>query len=86
MQKPISENQNYADGFVKRKKPIPADLTTDIKSGQAEMSKQDQQISERRASMEATRKRFDDDKKRYIALKNPTAGDVSPSESSAPAK
>ena len=85
-QKRLSENQNYADGFVKRKKPIPADLTTDIKSGQAEISKQDQQIAERKTSIVATRKRFDDDKKRYIALKNLIAGDVSPSKSNVPAK
>ena len=52
---------------------MPADLSADIKSSQAEITKHDQQIAERKASMENTRKRFDDDKKRYIALRSPTS-------------
>ncbi|HYN55367.1 MAG TPA: DUF4124 domain-containing protein [Methylotenera sp.] len=72
-QKKLLENQKYASDFIKRKKPVPTDLSTDIKSSQAEITKHDQQIAERKASMENIRKRFDDDKKRYIALRNPTS-------------
>jgi len=71
-QKRLADIQKYADGFSKRKKPIPADLTADMQANQTEITKQDQQITERKAAMEITRKRFDDDKLRYIALKNHT--------------
>lgn len=71
-QKRLADNQNYASSFTKRKKPIPADLTADMQANQSEITKQDQQITERKAVMEITRKRFDEDKKRYMALKNHT--------------
>ncbi len=71
-QKRLADIQKYADGFSKRKKPIPADLTADMQANQTEITKQDQQINERKAAMEITRKRFDEDKQRYIALKNHT--------------
>ena len=58
-QKRLVENQKIADRFMKTKKAIPADLATDIKSGQSEIEKQDRQISERKAATETTRKRFD---------------------------
>ena len=85
-QKRLTESQKYATSFTNRKKPIPADISADIKSNQAEVVKQDQQIAERKASMEVTRKRFDDDKKRYVALKKPTASDASSTETSAAGK
>ena len=69
--KRLTENQKMADRLMKIKKPIPADLATDIKSSQSEIEKQDRQIVERKVAMETTRKRFDEDKQRYIALKNP---------------
>ena len=85
-QKRLTESQKYATSFTNRKKPIPADISADIKSNQAEVVKQDQQIAERKASMEVTRKRFDDDKKRYVALKKPTASDASSTETSSTSK
>ena len=69
--KRLTENQKMADRLMKIKKPIPADLATDIKSSQSEIEKQDRQIVVRKVAMETTRKRFDEDKQRYIALKNP---------------
>lgn len=68
--KRLADMQKYADGFKKNKKPIPADLTKDIANNQAEIAKFDAQIAEHKVTMDATRKRFDDDKKRYITLKN----------------
>ena len=81
--KRLTENQKIADSFMKTKKTIPADLATDIKSNQSEIEKQDKQIAERKTAMETTRKRFDEDKQRYIALKNPAG---TPPETSAIAK
>lgn len=68
--KRLADMQKYANGFKKSKKPVPADLTRDIATNQAEIAKIDGQIAERKVAMEATRKRFDNDKQRYIALKN----------------
>ena len=66
----LTANQKYALDLIRRKKPLPADLYVDIKSNQAEIVKYEQQIVERKAVMEATKKRFDDDKARYMKLKN----------------
>ncbi|HSI37924.1 MAG TPA: DUF4124 domain-containing protein [Methylotenera sp.] len=79
-QKRLAESQKYANSFMKNKKPIPADLATDIKTNQAEISKIDKQIADRKAAMYATRKRFDDDKKRYILLRSPANGSAAPTE------
>ncbi len=70
IQKRLSDSQKSASTFTARKKPVPVDLTTEIKNNQEEVAKIDKQIAGRKAAMEATRKRFDEDKKRYIALKN----------------
>lgn len=68
-QKRLAETQKYAGTFAKQKKAVPADVLADLKSTQAEVAKLDQQITERKTIMEDTRKRFDEDKQRYIALK-----------------
>lgn len=70
--KKLVDNQNYANKFIKKNKPVPADLGDEIKKNQAEVVKKAQQINERKAAMEETRKRFDNDKMRYIAIKNNT--------------
>ena len=86
-QKRLTVSQKYADGFVKRKKTIPTDLTADIKANQAEIAQQNQQIASRKASMTETRQRFDDDKKRYIALKNRSVdSSISSSQTPPPTK
>ena len=64
-----TRNQKLADGFRQRKKPLPAYLTDELKLSQAETSRIDKQISERKLSMEATRKRFADEKAHFIELK-----------------
>lgn len=73
-QKRLADNQKYANGFVKNRKVVPADLAGDIKTNQAEITKLDQQIADRKTAMDATRKRFDDDKKRFILLRNHANG------------
>lgn len=84
--KRLAENQSYANNFIKKNKPVPADLIADIKSNQAEVAKQEQQINERKAAMENTRKRFDDDKIRFIALKNNVGETASIAEAPAATK
>jgi hypothetical protein len=68
-QKRLTETQKYAGSFAKQKKAVPADVSADIKNTQSEITKLDQQIAERKVVMENTRKRFDEDKKRYVELK-----------------
>lgn len=84
--KRLTDNQKYANGYIKNKKPVPADLATDIKTNQAALLKIDQQIVERKTAMDATRKRFDDDKKRYILLRNHANEDVATPEVPSTAK
>lgn len=85
-QKRLSDNQKYADSLSKRKKVIPAELSADIKANQAEIALQNQQIAARKASMAETRQRFDDDKKRFILLKNRDTESASASRSPLQAK
>lgn len=69
-QKRLTDNQKYVNTFTVKKKPVPADVAADFKKNQEEVAKIDKQIADRKTAMDATRKRFDADKKRYIALKN----------------
>ena len=71
--KQLGVNKQYVEKLLKRKMPIPADLNADISHEQANIAKQDLLISARKANIVKIRKLFDDDKKRYIALKNHTA-------------
>jgi hypothetical protein len=66
----LETNKKIADGFNKRKKPVPPDLAQDIKDNQTEIAKVEDQIAQRRATMDATRQRFDNDKRRFIELKS----------------
>lgn len=74
--KRLTDMQKYAAGFKRNNKQIPPDLARDVATNNAEITKIDKQISERKAMMEATRKRFHDDKQRYIALKNYSSGSI----------
>jgi len=87
-QKRYADNKKLADGYTKKKKPIPADLSTDIAANREEVTKIDQRINERKQVIESTRKRFDEDKKRYLELKNPMSAATSaptPASGQAPA-
>lgn len=61
--------QKSIDGFLKRKKPVPTDLTKESNDIKAEIARIDEQIAQRKLSMKATRQRFDDDKRRFIEIK-----------------
>jgi len=64
-----ARNQKTADSMQKRKKPIPPYLSEELNLAKSESAKLDKQIAERKLSMEETRKRFADEKARFIALK-----------------
>jgi hypothetical protein len=64
-----AEMLKFAENHKKKKQAIPEDLSADIQNSEEEKLKINSQIEERKALMVATRKRFDDDKARYIALK-----------------
>jgi hypothetical protein len=68
-------NSGVAD-LNKQKKPIPADLVQTQKDQQGEIEKIKGQIAQKQASMDATRTRFENDKKRFIELKSPTPAPV----------
>ncbi|PKO45236.1 MAG: DUF4124 domain-containing protein [Betaproteobacteria bacterium HGW-Betaproteobacteria-22] len=70
LQQKLHASETRANDFTKRKKAIPEDLKADIVGNKAEIVKTDKLISERKLQIETTRKRFDDDKKRYILLRN----------------
>lgn len=77
-----TRNQKNADSFRKRKKPLPPYLSDELKLAKSESSRIDKQIAERKLSMDATRKRFADEKSRFIALKQsitPGANAMTPS-------
>jgi hypothetical protein len=67
--KRLETNQKNIDGFNKRGKPLPEDLSKDASDIKAEMARIDDQIALRKSSMDATRKRFNEDKQRFIEIK-----------------
>lgn len=70
-QKRLMSSQHYADTYTKQKKKVPVDVAADIKTTQDELAALDKQINTRKTIMEDTRKRFEEDKKRYMELKYP---------------
>ena len=76
--KKLADNQNYAKKLSKKNKPVPSDLSADIKNNQVEIAKNEQQINERKVAMENTRKRFEQDKIRFQALSDAGAAPKEP--------
>lgn len=72
-QKQLAANKKLADGFVARKKEVPADLTQDIKNNEAEIAHIDTQIKQQKENSDASKKRFAADKQRFIELKSTAA-------------
>ena len=52
-----------------KNKPIPTTLAEEMKQSQLEIDKVNQQIAKRKQNMQATRKRYAEEKSRFIALK-----------------
>lgn len=80
----LEANKKLAEGFNKRKKPVPPDLTQDLNDNQAEIAKIEEQITQRRAAMDATRQRFDNDKRRFVELKSGDSNTPLPAPAPAP--
>ena len=68
--------------FDKNKKPVPADLTEDRKTQQADISKIKDQIAQKQSVMDETRVRFENDKQRFIELKSDNAATATESAQS----
>ena len=66
-----NRNNKTAEGFLARQKPIPAYLSDELKLAKTESTNIDKQLVQRKLSMQATRKRYAEEKTRFIALKYP---------------
>ncbi len=73
----LARNQKTADSFNQGKKPLPAYLNDELKLAKSESNKVDKQIAERKLSMDATRKRYAEEKARFIALKQASTPEAS---------
>jgi Domain of unknown function (DUF4124) len=82
-----ARNNKAADGFIARKKPVPAYLSDELRLSKLEAAKIDKQLAQRKLSMEDTKKHFAEEKVRFIALKQPASIDstdvASPTSASA---
>jgi hypothetical protein len=68
-QKKVDKSKATANTFSKSKKPVPATVSAELKANNDGLAKIDQRISERQQAIDNIRKRFEDDKKRYLTLR-----------------
>jgi len=68
-QKKLEQSDLAASNYSKAKKPVPANIRDELKTHKDAVTKIDQRISERQQAIDSIQKRFDDDKKRYLALR-----------------
>lgn len=61
--------RTQSDVYVKSKKPIPADLNTEIAHAEAEIKKHQDSMAKSRQDFETIKARFEEDKKRFRELK-----------------
>ena len=73
-----ARNNNTAEGFKARKKPIPAYLSDELKLAKSELANVEKQLTQRKLSMQATKSRYAEEKARFIALKQPAQSTTSP--------
>lgn len=66
-----ARNSKLADGFKARKKPLPAYLNDELKLSKTEIVNIDKRLAQRKLSMAATDARYNEEKLRFIALKQP---------------
>lgn len=64
-------NNKTAQGFITKNKPLPAYLSDELKQSQLESDGISKQIAQRKINMELTRKRYSEEKERFINLKQP---------------
>lgn len=68
-QKKAADAAAAAAAYTKSKKPVPAAVSATVKTSNENLAKIDQRISERQQAIDGIRKRFENDKKRYLELK-----------------
>lgn len=68
-QKKLDKSNAAAESYSKLKKTPPANVVDEIKTNKTELGKIDQRIKERQLAIDSIRKRFDEDKKRYLMLR-----------------
>jgi hypothetical protein len=73
----VTRNKKTAQDFQAKDKLLPASLTEELKQSQLELGNIHKQIAQRKQNIEATRKRYAEEKKRFIALKQSS---LNPSE------
>ncbi len=66
-------NNKTAQTIRARNKPVPPYLVEELKLSKLESVSIDKQLAQRKLNMEATRKRYAEDKARFIALKQPAS-------------
>jgi hypothetical protein len=69
----VDKSQAAADTFSKAKKAVPVPVGAELKANKDGLAKIDQRISERQHSIDSIRKRFEEDKKRYLTLRGQSA-------------
>ena len=62
-------NKKTVQSLKAKNKALPTTLVEELKQSQLEMDKINQQIAKRKQNMQATRKRYAEEKNRFIALK-----------------
>jgi len=78
-QKKVDQSNLAAGNYSKAKKPVPANIRDELKANKDAVTKIDQRIDERQQAIDNIHKRFEEDKKRYLALRGQNAA---PSSSS----
>lgn len=68
-QKKVDKSKAAASAYSKSKKPMPASVSAELKANNDGLAKIDQRINERQQAINNIRKRFDDDKRRYLILR-----------------
>ena len=75
----LQELGQAQSSYTKRGKPVPEEIKADHKTATLHLDRINEQIAERKQHMDATRQRFENDKKRFIELKsNSPASDSQP--------
>lgn len=67
----VTHNKKMAQAFQAKDKPTPTNLTDELKQSQLELGSINKQIAQRKQNIESTRKRYAEEKNRFIALKQP---------------
>jgi len=78
-QKKVDQSNLAAVNYSKAKKPVPANIRDELNANKDAVTKIDQRIGERQQAIDNIRKRFEEDKKRYLALRGQNA--ITPSSS-----